>query len=153
MYDNRCIRIWKLGAGRSPQHQGPTTDSPPPLSMAPAVMAVARRADTPARVWRRLPYTNEDIYLCLPRLFFVFRRVSFFFCVCFSNDFFGTFAQEVAKGPSLINAFSSAFHCIRARIALLSPPSPSQGERARFFHIQFKHFPPIEQKTNISTKQ
>ena len=37
--------------------------------MAPDVMAVARRADTPARVWRRLPYTNEDMYWCLPRLF------------------------------------------------------------------------------------
>ena len=30
--------------------------------MAPAVMAVARRADMPTRVWRRLPYTNEDMY-------------------------------------------------------------------------------------------
>ena len=34
--------------------------------MAPAVMAVARRADTPARAWRRLPYATETcIGVCL----------------------------------------------------------------------------------------
>ena len=80
VYDNRCIRIWKLGAGCFPLHQGPITDSLPPLWMAPAVMAVARRADTPARVWRRLPYMNEDMYYyCLPRLFSFFPGF-----VCFS---------------------------------------------------------------------
>ena len=60
--------------------------------------------------------------------FFVFPQVSFFFfCICFSNDFFGAFYLGGTKRSSLINNFSSAICWIRARIALLSPPSPSQG--------------------------
>ena len=63
------------------------------------------------------------------------------------------FTQEAAIGPSLINNFSSAVDWIRARIALPSSPSPSQGEGGILFHIRFKLFSPTEQKTNISTKQ
>ena len=41
--------------------------------MAPAVMAVARRAVTPARTWRRLPYTTKTrIDVCFDfELFFL----------------------------------------------------------------------------------
>ena len=102
------------------------------------------------------PFALHERRLVFASTFFVFPRVSFFFSVylaCFSNNCFGTFAQDAAKGPRLINNFSSAICWIRVRIALLSPPSPSKGEGAHFFHIQFKYFSPIEQKTNISTKQ
>ena len=48
----------------------------PPPPTAPAVMAVARRAATPARVWRRLPYTTK-------------KRVGICFdCFCFSSNCF-----------------------------------------------------------------
>ena len=50
-----CVHIWKLGAARFPLHQGPITDSPPCLSMAPVVMAVARRAAT------SLAIANKDV--------------------------------------------------------------------------------------------
>ena len=79
----------------------------------------------------------------------------FFFSVyVFRMFFFGTFAQEAAKRPSLINNFSSAIYWIRARIALLSfAQSQPKGKARIMFHIQFKTFPPIEQNTNISIKQ
>ena len=85
--------------------------------------------------------------------FRIFRGSFFFGSLCFSNIFLGTFAQEAAKGPSLINNFSSAIYRIRARIALLSPPSPSQRQGRHIFHIQFKYLSLIELKTNVSTKQ
>ena len=51
------------------------------LAMAPGVMAIARREATPARLWRRLPYTTKTLigvwfdefvfFVLLEHLFFV----------------------------------------------------------------------------------
>ena len=78
--------------------------------------------------------------------FFVFPWVSFFsflFVYVFQIFFLELLLRrQAAKGPSLINNFSSAMYWIRARIALLPPPSPSQGEGIHIFHIQFKYLLP-----------
>ena len=78
-----CTRFWELGPPHFPLHQGLVTDSLPSLLIAAAVMAVARRAATPARVWRSLPYTTKTrIGICLD-FFRVFTGIFLFLLYMF----------------------------------------------------------------------
>ena len=100
------VRIWKLGAARFPLHQSPITDSLPPLSMAPAVVAVARRATMPARVWHRLPYTTKTrIGVCLDFFRFSPGCLSFFSVYVFQWICFGNFFSGGSKKAKLDEHF------------------------------------------------
>ena len=116
----------------------------PPSSLDGSCCDGSRSACGYARPCLALFVQHEDMYRCLPRLFLYFPEF-LFLSVYFSNDFFGTFAQEAAKGSSLIKK-SCRLITVRARTALMSPPSPSQGEGTHFFRIQFKYFFPSKRR-------
>ena len=98
-------------------------------AMARGVMAVARRAATLARIWRRLPYTTKTLIGVFFDDFCLFSfSFGVVFCSCrwFSAVFSLFFHSEGSKRAKLDCQFLADY--IQTRIALLSPPSPSQGE-------------------------
>ena len=83
------IRIWNLGAARFRLHQGPITDSLPPLTGSCCDGSRSAPFALHSRVWRRLPYTTNT-RIGVPRLFSLFPGYLFllwmFFKLCFRNS-------------------------------------------------------------------
>ena len=126
--------------------------------MAPAVMAIARRAGTPARVWRRLPYTTKTrtgVCFDIFRFFLGCKSGVFFFLSVYFLQliFVELYTREAARGPTLINAFLAGY-ALDSGASCFAVFSKSQPRgRLVFCHTQSQGFLSNEHEQESEVRQ